>query len=113
MKCRREIGEHPHIGFFSAQKMPLQLDIDAVPAEEANQMIQRSSNSKPFAQEQIAACKRNEPARMPVELIECESALPFRRTQFHASNQTTEIAIAFLSGDEDGERRERNACGRC
>ena len=67
--------------------MPLQLDVEPIAAEHADQAIEQPADAVAPAVERRAAGERDEPARRSVELLERERALAFRRAQLHAGDR--------------------------
>ena len=81
--------------------MPLQLDVDAVAAEDADQAIEQAADAVPPAVERGAAGQRDQPGGAAVQLLERQRALAFRRAQLHARDQPAEIPVAFRAFAED------------
>jgi hypothetical protein len=91
------------VRFLVAPEMPLQLDADALAPEDAHEPIDESADAVPRAVQRLASRERDEPRRVPFELVEIERALPFRRAQLHAREETTEIVVTLRAFDEEGE----------
>ena len=73
-KRRRQRHERGGVGFFVAPEVPLQLDVDAVAAEDADQAIEQAADAVAPAVERRAAGERDEPARAAVEVVERQRA---------------------------------------
>ena len=87
----------------SRRQMPLQLDVDAVAAEHADEAIEQAADAVPPAVERRAAGERDQPGGAAVELLERQRALAFRRAHLHARDQPAEIAVALRAFAEDGQ----------
>ena len=98
-----EIDERLVVRFLVAQQMPLQFDVDVRPAEQADQPIEQAADAMPLHPQDFAARQRDEAARMAIEFLERQRALPFRRAQLHARDQATQVAVAVGGLDEDGQ----------
>ena len=68
------------VDFLIAQQMPLQLDVDAAPAEQADQAIEQAADAVSLPVEQRAAAEGDQAGGAAVELLEHQRALPFRPT---------------------------------
>ena len=83
--------------------MPLQLDVRAIAAEDADEAIEQAADAEPARVERRAAGQRDEAGGGAVEIVERQRALAFRRAQLHAGDQAAEIAIALRAFAEDGQ----------
>ena len=93
------------VALLVAAEMPLQLDVHAVAAEDADQAIEQAADAVPPAVERGAAGERDQPGRAAVELLERQRALAFGRAQLHPRDQATEIPVALGAFAEDGQAR--------
>ena len=59
---RRQVDERVVVGFFVAAEMPLQLDVDAIAAEDADEAIEQAADAVAPAVERGAADERDEAA---------------------------------------------------
>ena len=75
--------------------MALNLDVDVVAAEHADERIDQSADAVFLKAQQLAPRERDEAARLAVELVERERPLSFRRAHFHARDQAAQILIAL------------------
>ncbi len=95
MERAGHINQHPVVGFFVAQEMALHLDKHVAAPEHTDERIDQSADAVFLKPQQIAPRQRNEPTGVPVELVERQRALAFRRAHFHAGDEPAEISIAF------------------
>ena len=100
---RREIDERLVVRFFVAAEVPLQLDVDAVAAEQADETIHQAADAAAAAVEGRAAGERDEAAGAAVQILERERAFALGRAHLHAGDQPAEVAIALLGFAEDGQ----------
>ena len=100
---RREIDERLVVRFFVAAEVPLQLDVHAVAAEQADETIHQAADAAAAAVEGRAAGERDEAAGAAVQILERERAFAFRRAHLHAGDQPAEVPIALLGFAEDGQ----------
>ncbi len=101
---RREIDERLVVRLFVAAEVPLQLDVHAVAAEQADETIEQAADAVAAAVERRAAGERDEAAGAAVQILERERAFAFGRAQLHAGDQPAEVSIALLAFAEDGQR---------
>ena len=90
------------VGFFVAQQMALQLDIHVAAPEHTDERIDQSADAVSLKPQQLAPGQRDEPAGLPVEIVERQRALAFRRAHLHARDETAQIAVALGGFDENG-----------
>ena len=83
--------------------MPLQLDVDAAAAEQADQPIEQAADAVPRPSSAARPASATRPRGAAVELVERQRALAFRRAQLHARDQPAEIAIALGAFAEHGQ----------
>ena len=88
--------------------MPLQLDVDAVAAEDADEAIEQAADAVPPAVERRAAGQRDEPGGAAVQLLERQRAFAFRRAQLHARDEPAEVPVPVRAFAEDGEEKVRS-----
>ena len=100
---RRQRDERVVVALLVAPKMPLQLDVHAVAAEDADEAIEQAADTVPPAVERRAAGQRDEAGRAAVELLERQRPLAFRRAQLHARDEPAEVPVALLAFAEDGQ----------
>ena len=93
------------VALLVAAEMPLQLDVDAVAAEDADQAIEQAADAVAPAVERRAAGERDEPAGAAVELLERQRAFAFRRAQLHARDQPAEVPVALRLSQRTGRRK--------
>ena len=67
---RGQADERLVVALLVAAEMPLQLDVHAVAAEDADQAIEQAADAVPPAVERRAAGKRDEPGGAAVQLLE-------------------------------------------
>ena len=96
-ECRRQIDERLVVRFFVAAEMPLQLDVHAVAAEQADETIDQAADAVAAAVERRAADERDEAAGPAVQILQRQRAFAFRRAQLHAGDQPAEVSIALLA----------------
>ena len=84
---RRQADERVVVALFVAPQMPLQLDVHAVAAEDADEAIEQAADAVPAAVERGAAGERDEAGGAAVELLERQRAFAFRRAQLHARDR--------------------------
>ena len=105
-----QVAQHLVVGFFVAQEVPLQFDVHV--RRDRRGPTRRSTRPptpwRPAAQ-RLAADERHQPGRLPVEIVERQRALAFRRPQLHARDQAAEVPIALAGFDEDGEAEPYSA----
>ena len=109
VKRAGDVGQRAVVGLFVAQEMALQLDIHAVAPEQPDERIDEPADAVLLEPQQLASGERDEPARLPVELVECERPLTFRRAHFHARDEPAEVSVAFGGFHQD---RQREGCVR-
>jgi hypothetical protein len=97
-----KIQQHLVIPLLLAQEMPLQLDVHLGRPERADDAIHEAANAEPRRVDGGAADERDQASDLPVEILECERSLPFRRPHLHRRHQAAEIPIACAGFDEDG-----------
>ena len=66
--------------------MPLQLDADVARAEHADEPIDEPADAEARAVDRGAADQRDQAADVPVEIVERQRALAFRRAQLHRAS---------------------------
>ena len=96
-----DIDEHAVVGVFVAQQMALNFDIHIAAAEQSDERIDQPADAVLLEPEQLAPGKRDEAARLPVEIGKRQRAFAFRRAHLHARDETAEIAIALGGFDEN------------
>ena len=85
------------VGLFVARQMPLQLDVHAVAAEQADEPIEQAADAVAGAPSSAARpASATSPPVAAVELVERQRAFAFRRAQLHARDQPAEVAVALL-----------------
>jgi hypothetical protein len=89
--------------------MTLQLDVDALAAEEADETIDHAADAVALGVERLAAGERDEAARPAIEVLERERALAFRRAELHLRHQTAQIPVAIGVFAQHRQRVERMA----
>ena len=72
---RRQADERLVVALFVAAEMPLQLDVDAIAAEDADEAIEQAADAVAPAVERGAAGERDEAGRAAVELLERRARL--------------------------------------
>ena len=95
------------VGFLVAAEVPLQLDVHAVAAEQADEAIHQAPDAAAAAVERRAAGERDEAAGRAVQILQRQRAFAFRRAHLHAGDQPAEIPIALLAFAEDGQEEAR------
>jgi len=73
-ECRREADERLRVALLVAAQMTLQLDVHVGAAEHADEAIEQSAHAVPADVERGAAGQGDEPARVPVEIVERQRA---------------------------------------
>ena len=98
----------------SRAEVPLQLDVD-VGRGRTGRPADRAGRRRRARGRRAAArpAERHQAAREPVELLERQRALAFRRAQLHARDQPAEIPIALLRSrtSTGSSQLERIGCG--
>ncbi len=101
---RRQRDERGVVGFLVAPAVPLQLDVHAVAAEQADERVGEPADAEAAGVERRAPHERHEAARHAVEVPERERARPLRRGELHPRDEATEIPVPVLGFAEDGQR---------
>ncbi len=102
----RQADERRDVALFVAAKMPLELDVHAIAAENADEAIEHPAHTVSTPVERRAPGERDEPGGAPVQLLERQRAFAFRRAQLHARDQPAEIPVAFGVFTENREDEE-------
>ncbi len=100
-ECRGQRGERFVVGLFIAPEMTLQLDVRAVPAEQADHAIEQAAHAIPLTVERRAADEGDQSAGIPVKLLQRQRPFTLRRAELHPSDQAAEITVALLRLTED------------
>ena len=106
-----EVAKRGVVGFLLAQQVPLQLDARVRRAEEPDDPVDQSADAEAAA-EGGAPDEGDQAARVAVELVERERALPFRGTQLHLREQAAQVPVAGARLDQH-RQREQALRGRC
>ena len=88
-----------------AAVMPLQLDVGAIAAEDADQAIDQPADAEASGRRARRGPPARRAPRRPVELVERERPFSLRRSHLHARDQAAEIAIALGGFTEDGQEK--------
>ena len=104
-KRRRQRRQHAGVALFVATEVTLQLDVDVGAPEDPDEAIEQPADAVAAAVEHGAAGERHQSTRPPVEIVEPERALPFRRAQLHARDQPAEVLVALLGLTEHRKRK--------
>ncbi len=105
---RRQADERRIVALFVAAEMPLQLDVEPVAAEDADQSIEQPSDTVSLAIERDATGQHDEPGGGAVQLLERQRALAFRRPELHACDQPAEVSVPVRVFTEDGQEEIRS-----
>jgi hypothetical protein len=109
-----QIDERVVVVGFVAIQMPLQLHVDLLAPEDADQPIEQAADAVLPRAQQVPARQRDEAAHPAVERVERERPFSFRRRELHGGDETTEVLIARPRGDQnrkDEGRRTRDEGG--
>jgi hypothetical protein len=85
--------------------VPLQLDIDAAAAEDADEAIEEAADAVPPRVEHRAPGERDQTGGAAVELVERQRPLAFGRAQLHARDQLAEVPVAFGAFAQHRQRK--------
>ncbi len=91
---RGQIDQQIVVARFIPIEMPLQLDVDRVGAEQPDQPIEQAAHAMLPDVQQIAAGQGHQAADTPLERLERQRALAFRRAQLHRRDEPAQILIA-------------------
>ena len=103
---RGQRDERLVVGLLVALQVPLQLDVEAIAAEHADQAIEQPADAVPRVRRRA---RRGRPARQAagraVEILEAERAagrrdLALRRARLHPRDQAAQVAIAVARRDQ-------------
>ena len=83
MERRGEIAQRVVVRLLVAQEVPLQLEIRARAAEDADEPIDQPADAEPRAAQHGAPAERDEPRRVAVDLVQRERPFALRRAQLH------------------------------
>ena len=95
--------EHVVVVLLLAPQVPLHLDVDIRPPEDAHQRVEQPADAVTLGPEQGLPRQRDQAADVPVEIGQRERALAFRRAQLHSGNQAAQVLPALFGGDKDGK----------
>ena len=104
---RREADERIVVALFLAAIVALQLDVDAIAPEDADEAIEQPADAVPPAVERAAPGERDEAAAAAVELFERQRTFALWRAHFHARHQPAKVAVAVRAFAEDGQQEGR------
>ena len=91
---RRQSDERVVVALFVAPQMPLQLDVHAVAAEDADEAIEQAADAVPAAVERRAAGQRDEAGGGAVELLERQRPLAFAPPRRRARDRARAASCA-------------------
>ncbi len=100
VKGRRQREEGLIVAFLVAAQVALQLDVHVVAAEDPHQAIDQAADPVAGARKPRTADQGDEASDMPVQALDRERTLPFRRPQLHRRHEPAEIAVARRRGHE-------------
>ena len=102
-KGRGQRDQRLVVGLFLAAKMPLQLHVHAVAAEQPDEPLEQPADAVAPGVERGAAGERHESRGAAVQILQRQRALAFRRAKLHAREQAAEVPVAFLALAQDGQ----------
>ncbi len=103
VKRGRQRDQRLVVGLLVPDEMPLQLQVDVRPAEQADQAIHQAAHAVAPAAQRLAPDERHHPGGVAVQLVERQRPLALRRPEVHARQQAAEVLVALAGFDEEGE----------
>ena len=101
-----EADERRVVARLVAAQVPLQLDVDAAAAEDADETIEQAADAVPPRVEHRAPGERDETGGAAVELVERQRSLALGRAQLHARDELAEIPVPVRVFAEDGQQEK-------